>query len=142
MTGRAGRDGLPSRGIMFWAPKDLTTLNFLATHTNGSEQPDGRTAQQQAGANMAKIQEVQRFARQVRVRVITPLCLFPSLLWGCARGGRCSRRRGRAWRKFRRFIYVIYEFYLFICISCCLFIYVFIYLFVYLFIYWLVYSFK
>ena len=67
MTGRAGRDGLPSRGVMFWAPKDLTTLNFLANHTNGSEQPDGRTAQQQAGANMAKIQEVQRFARQVWV---------------------------------------------------------------------------
>jgi len=55
---------------MFWAPKDLTTLNFLANHTNGSEQPDGRTAQQQAGANMAKIQEVQRFARQVYKHVL------------------------------------------------------------------------
>ena len=74
MTGRAGRDGLPSRGVMFWAPKDITTLNFLANHTNGSEQADGRTAQQQAGANMAKIQEVQRFARQVGC--VSFLCLI------------------------------------------------------------------
>lgn len=76
MTGRAGRDGLPSRGVMFWAPKDLRTLNFLASHTNGSEQADGRTAQQQAGANMAKIQEVQRFARQVCVFVDFNCYLF------------------------------------------------------------------
>lgn len=68
MTGRAGRDGLPSRCVMYWGTKDVGILNFLATHTNGSEQPEGRSSEEQTASNMAKVQEVQKFARHAGCR--------------------------------------------------------------------------
>lgn len=58
MTGRAGRDGLPSRCLLFYSNKDSQTLMFLANNPDNGH-PGGSSAAEASKVAAAKIQEMQ-----------------------------------------------------------------------------------